>query len=58
MRTVFHLGAALSVVIYPPTVAEAMRDLMSLDLREDVARLQSPALVLGTWKRWPRGFYW
>jgi pimeloyl-ACP methyl ester carboxylesterase len=31
------------------TVAEAMADLMSLDLREDLARITSPALVLGTW---------
>jgi pimeloyl-ACP methyl ester carboxylesterase len=36
----------------PRTVAEAMRDLMSLDLRDDVARIQSPALVLGTWVGW------
>jgi pimeloyl-ACP methyl ester carboxylesterase len=31
------------------TVAEGMADLMSLDLREDVARITSPTLVLGTW---------
>jgi pimeloyl-ACP methyl ester carboxylesterase len=31
------------------TVADAMADLMSLDLREDVARIASPTLVLGTW---------
>lgn len=31
------------------TVAEAMADLMSLDLREDVVRIQAPTLVLGTW---------
>jgi len=31
------------------TGAEAMADLMSLDLREDVARISSPTLVLGTW---------
>jgi len=31
------------------TMADAMADLMSLDLREDVARITSPTLVLGTW---------
>jgi pimeloyl-ACP methyl ester carboxylesterase len=31
------------------TVAEAMADLMSLDLRADVARITAPTLVLGTW---------
>jgi pimeloyl-ACP methyl ester carboxylesterase len=31
------------------TGAEAMADLMSIDLREDVARITSPTLVLGTW---------
>jgi len=31
------------------TVAEAMADLMSLDLRQDIARIASPTLVLGTW---------
>jgi len=31
------------------TMADAMADLMSLDLREDVARINSPTLVLGTW---------
>jgi pimeloyl-ACP methyl ester carboxylesterase len=31
------------------TVAAAMADLMSLDLREDVVRVTSPTLVLGTW---------
>jgi len=31
------------------TMADAMADLMSLDLREDVARIGSPTLVLGTW---------
>jgi pimeloyl-ACP methyl ester carboxylesterase len=31
------------------TVAEAMADLMGLDLRDDVARITSPTLVLGTW---------
>jgi pimeloyl-ACP methyl ester carboxylesterase len=36
----------------PRTVADAMRDLMSMDLREDIARIQSPTLVLGTWVGW------
>ena len=31
------------------TVADAMADLMSIDAREDVARITSPTLVLGTW---------
>jgi pimeloyl-ACP methyl ester carboxylesterase len=31
------------------TVADAMADLMSLDLRQDIARVTSPTLVLGTW---------
>lgn len=31
------------------TSAEAMADLLSLDLRADVAKVASPALVLGTW---------
>lgn len=31
------------------TAADAMADLMSLDLRDDVARIESPTLVLGTW---------
>jgi N-formylmaleamate deformylase len=31
------------------TGADAMADLMSLDLREDVARITTPTLVLGTW---------
>ncbi len=30
-------------------VADAMADLMSLDLRRDIARIASPTLVLGTW---------
>jgi N-formylmaleamate deformylase len=33
----------------PRTVADAMADLMGLDLREDVARIRTPTLVLGTW---------
>jgi N-formylmaleamate deformylase len=31
------------------TGADAMADLMGLDLREDVARITAPTLVLGTW---------
>ena len=31
------------------TGGEAMADLMSIDLREDVARIKTPTLVLGTW---------
>ena len=31
------------------TVADAMADLMSIDVREDAAKIGSPALVLGTW---------
>jgi pimeloyl-ACP methyl ester carboxylesterase len=31
------------------TVAESMADLMLLDVREDIARITSPTLVLGTW---------
>jgi pimeloyl-ACP methyl ester carboxylesterase len=31
------------------TVANAMADLMGLDLREDIARISTPTLVLGTW---------
>jgi pimeloyl-ACP methyl ester carboxylesterase len=31
------------------TMADSMADLMGLDLREDVARIVSPTLVLGTW---------
>jgi pimeloyl-ACP methyl ester carboxylesterase len=31
------------------TVADAMADLMSLDVREDAAKIASPTLVLGTW---------
>jgi pimeloyl-ACP methyl ester carboxylesterase len=33
----------------PRTVADAMADLMGLDLREDIARIRTPTLVLGTW---------
>jgi hypothetical protein len=31
------------------TVAESLADLMRLDVREDIARITSPTLVLGTW---------
>lgn len=31
------------------TVADAMADLMAMDLRADVAKITSPTLVLGTW---------
>jgi N-formylmaleamate deformylase len=31
------------------TMAEAMADLMGIDLREDLARIRVPTLVLGTW---------
>lgn len=33
----------------PQAAGDAMFDLFSHDLREDVARIKSPALVLGTW---------
>jgi len=32
-----------------PTVANAMYELLSTDLRTDIARIQAPTLVLGTW---------
>lgn len=32
-----------------PTVANAMYELLSTDLRADIARIQAPTLVLGTW---------
>ncbi len=31
------------------TVTDAMYDIMSSDLREDIARIRAPTLVLGTW---------
>jgi pimeloyl-ACP methyl ester carboxylesterase len=31
------------------TVAEAMSEMMSIDLRSDVAKIKTPVLVLGTW---------
>ena len=33
----------------PATVGQAMYDLYTTDLRADLARIQQPALVLGTW---------
>jgi len=33
----------------PATVAQAMYDLYTTDLRQDVARIQQPVLVLGAW---------
>lgn len=33
----------------PRTAADAMADLMSIDIREDAAKIASPTLVLGTW---------
>ncbi|TGE29439.1 alpha/beta fold hydrolase [Hymenobacter metallicola] len=33
----------------PATVAQAMYDMMTTDLRQDVARIQQPTLVLGAW---------
>ncbi|TGD82616.1 alpha/beta fold hydrolase [Hymenobacter wooponensis] len=33
----------------PATVAQAYYDLMTTDLRQDVARIQQPTLVLGAW---------
>ena len=33
----------------PRTTADAMADLMGMDLREDVSRITAPTLVLGTW---------
>src|SRR4029077_5454763 len=32
------------------TVTDALADVYGLDLRDDVARIQAPVLVLGTWK--------
>ncbi len=32
-----------------PTAAQAMYDLYTLDLREEIAKVKSPALVLGAW---------
>lgn len=33
----------------PTAAADAMYDMFTTDLRDDVARIQSPVLVLGTW---------
>lgn len=33
----------------PATVAQAMYDMMTTDLRQDIARIQQPVLVLGAW---------
>ncbi|GGG34721.1 alpha/beta fold hydrolase [Hymenobacter glacieicola] len=38
-----------SVASDPATVAQAYYDLMTNDLRQDVARIQQPVLVLGAW---------
>jgi pimeloyl-ACP methyl ester carboxylesterase len=32
-----------------PTVAQAMYDMYTIDLRQDIARIQQPVLVLGAW---------
>ena len=40
---------AWSVASDRTAVADAMIELMSGDLREDIARIQSPTLVMGTW---------
>jgi pimeloyl-ACP methyl ester carboxylesterase len=34
----------------PVTVGSAMADLYALDLREDIARITAPTMVLGTWR--------
>lgn len=38
-----------SVASDPTTVAQAYYDLMTTDLRQDIARVQQPTLVLGAW---------
>jgi len=38
-----------SVASDMPTVAQAMYDLFTTDLRQDIARIQQPVLVLGAW---------
>lgn len=38
-----------SVASDPATVAQAYYDLMTTDLRQDIARIQQPVLVLGAW---------
>ena len=44
-RQVARWGAASDA----PTAAQAMYDMYTLDLRADVARIQQPVLVLGSW---------
>ncbi|MBO0359973.1 alpha/beta hydrolase [Hymenobacter sp. BT186] len=41
--------ARWSVASDMPTVAQAMYDLFTTDLRQDIARIQQPVLVLGAW---------
>lgn len=41
--------ARWSVASDPATVAQAYYDLMTTDLRSDIARIQQPVLVLGAW---------
>jgi pimeloyl-ACP methyl ester carboxylesterase len=41
--------ARWSVASDPATVAQAMYDLFTTDLRQDIARVQQPVLVLGAW---------
>ncbi|AII50740.1 alpha/beta fold hydrolase [Hymenobacter sp. APR13] len=41
--------ARWSVASNPATVAQAMYDLFTTDLRQDIARVQQPVLVLGAW---------
>ena len=44
-RLVARWGAASDA----PTVAQSMYDMYTIDLRADVARIQQPVLVLGSW---------
>ena len=41
--------ARWSVASDPATVAQAMYDLFTTDLRQDIVRIQQPVLVLGAW---------
>lgn len=41
--------ARWSVASDPATLAQAMYDLFTTDLRQDIARIQQPVLVLGAW---------
>lgn len=41
--------ARWSVASSPATVAQAMYDMFTTDLRQDIARVQQPVLVLGAW---------